>query len=151
MTLRERFYAKTRLGPRSRRLGTRCVDWTGGVSGGGGYGQISVGGRARGAHRMAWQLERGRIPRGQQLDHLCRRPICVNVAHLELVTSRENSRRGDHPTWRAWRRGTCCRGHRMTPQNRYANGRCRRCDHARKRGGLRPLAWRAPDRRSLAA
>jgi DNA-binding XRE family transcriptional regulator len=34
------------------------------------------------------------IPEGLQLDHLCRVRCCVNPAHLEPVTNRENSHRG---------------------------------------------------------
>jgi hypothetical protein len=30
----------------------------------------------------------------QQLDHLCRNPPCINVDHLEVVSTAENTRRG---------------------------------------------------------
>jgi hypothetical protein len=36
----------------------------------------------------------GSIPADLQLDHLCRVRNCVNPAHLEPVTPRENVRRG---------------------------------------------------------
>lgn len=46
------------------------------------------------AHRWAWERERGRILEGLHMDHLCRVRSCVNPAHLEPVTCRENILRG---------------------------------------------------------
>jgi hypothetical protein len=60
-----------------------------------GYGQVRADGRTRQAHRVAYERERGPIPLGAQLDHICRVPRCVNPAHLEVVTNAENTRRGD--------------------------------------------------------
>jgi len=65
------------------------------------------------AHRVAYELMRGPIPEGLELDHLCRTPPCVNPDHLEPVTRQEN-----------WRRYivtvTHCRnGHEFTPENTY--------------------------------
>lgn len=41
-----------------------------------------------------YELLVGPIPPGLQIDHLCRNKICVNPAHLEPVTHRENLMRG---------------------------------------------------------
>lgn len=46
------------------------------------------------AHRLMYERERGPIPEGEQLDHLCRVHACINPAHLEPVTGVENVRRG---------------------------------------------------------
>ena len=46
------------------------------------------------AHRVAYELLVSRIPKGLELDHLCRNPTCVNPSHLEPVTHKENALRG---------------------------------------------------------
>ena len=45
-------------------------------------------------HRFAYEHYRGPIPKGMHIDHLCRVRCCVNPWHLELVTCKENIRRG---------------------------------------------------------
>lgn len=45
------------------------------------------------AHRVSWELFRGRIPSNLTLDHLCLNKRCVNPGHLEPVSSSENSKR----------------------------------------------------------
>jgi hypothetical protein len=71
-----------------------------------GYGRFRGSGRKGGelkAHRVAYELVKGSIPDGLELDHLCRIPACVNPEHLEPVTHAENLRRG--VAARAVRRG----------------------------------------------
>ena len=59
-----------------------------------GYGLFWGDGERLPAHRYSWELANGRkIPSGHHIDHLCRTPACVNPAHLEPVTPRENTRR----------------------------------------------------------
>lgn len=67
-----------------------------------GYGRFWIApGRFVPAHRFAYELLVGPIPEGLELDHLCRNPACVNPAHLDPVTHRENVRRGKRgATWR---------------------------------------------------
>lgn len=46
-------------------------------------------------HIVSWTNEHGFVPGKKQLDHLCRRRLCVNDLHLELVTHKENQKRRD--------------------------------------------------------
>jgi hypothetical protein len=85
---------------------------------------------------VAYELFVGPIPEGLELDHLCRNPSCVNPAHLEAVTHRENVRRGDlHLVFGS--RTHCTMGHEFTDENTYprpTGGRgCRECRRERVR------------------
>lgn len=81
-----------------------CLLWSGSQSPKG-YGRINSGGRGRPliASRVAYELAHGPIPGNLEVDHLCRRPSCVNVAHLELVTTAVNAQRSARSrlTWDA--------------------------------------------------
>jgi len=69
-----------------------CWIWMGKVNKFG-YGSLYWQGRERIAHRLLYETVRGPVAAGLQLDHLCRVRCCVNPAHLEPVTPRENVRR----------------------------------------------------------
>lgn len=45
------------------------------------------------AHRVAYRLAVGPIPKGLTLDHLCSNPLCVNPEHLDPVSLKVNIRR----------------------------------------------------------
>lgn len=73
-----------------------CHLWTGALDSKG-YGMFWVGSASQPrqkAHRVAFLAAGGVIPAGMQIDHKCRVRCCVNPAHLEAVTCRENIVRG---------------------------------------------------------
>lgn len=43
----------------------------------------------------AWEAVYGPVPKGHELDHLCRVRACINTEHLEPVISAVNVQRGD--------------------------------------------------------
>lgn len=72
-----------------------CWLWSSGQQGHG-YGAYSYGGKSIAAHIYVYQLLVGPVPRGLELDHLCRVRHCVNPDHLEPVTHLENTVRGTY-------------------------------------------------------
>lgn len=121
-------------------LWTGARDWNG-------YGQTAIGHVNLRAHRVAYELERGPIPDGLTLDHLCRNPPCVNPSHLEPVTSGENTMRGDTPASVNAAKTHCPSGHPLSGDNLFSvsgrrNRRCRECHRIQTREGLRRLRAR---------
>lgn len=110
-----------------------CWLWLGWCSVG--YGYIEIAGRSVGAHRWSYEQAHGPIPNGLQIDHLCRNRACVNPAHLEAVTSRINTLRGNGRTAQQARRTHCIRGHPFDMFNTRIGKRgdrhCRACEAVR--------------------
>lgn len=97
---------------------TGCWLWTGARNHRGGYGLFAaLNSRLVQAHRFAFEFLVGPIPAGFQIDHLCRIPRCVNPAHLEPVSARENTLRGFGVTAANAQKTHCLRGHPLTPDN----------------------------------
>lgn len=119
---------------------THCWVWQLRISAGYGY-AYRPGGEAIGAHRLYYEELVGPIPEGLEPDHLCRNKACCNPGHLEPVTHRENSLRGEGACAVNARKTHCKHGHPFdeenTSVNRHGHRRCLACrkrhNDARKR------------------
>jgi len=138
----ERFQSKYIVDPQ-----TGCWIWQGGSvpvrsKQGGRYGMFNWNGRNGYTHRWSYELWRGRLKKGQTVDHRCRVTLCCNPFHLEAVPQRVNSQRGIlqvHPIIIAAANRNCSKGHWLDEANTYHHSsgyvRCRRCAAEYKRTG----------------
>lgn len=89
----QRFTSKIEIDP-----STNCWEWTGATVAKG-YGRFRRGTREEGvawAHRWAYAVFVGRIPRGLSIDHICNNRSCVNPRHLRLLSLADNTARANH-------------------------------------------------------
>jgi hypothetical protein len=128
-----RFWSKVR-----RAAPQECWEWQGSLNPAG-YGTFSIDSKSYAAHRLSLFKSVLNPDAAKVCDHLCRNPRCVNPAHLELVTNRENVRRGIAGMLNKIKGALvthCKRGHKYTPENTIpASGRraCRTCERDRSK------------------
>lgn len=107
-----------------------CWIWKGATAQG--YG-VMGNGTHRGlvkAHRVSFEMHIGPIPKGLEIDHICRHRFCVNPAHLRAVTHVENMQNGSKSL-----QTMCVNGHKLDKKNtaflhapgRASFRRCRKC------------------------
>lgn len=127
------------------RIRARCVEGEGGcviwqgATNSSGYGQIGVRRRVTYTHRIMFEIANGAIPPGKQVDHLCRNRLCCNPNHLEAVSPRENTLRGEaghHMRAKAALIAACPQGHPYNAENTYVSKlgkrHCKRCQRERQ-------------------
>jgi len=140
----ERFAAYIKYEPPPPGVEGDCWIWTGRIVDG--YGRMWDGGSEKMAHVASYEEHVGPMPPGHELDHLCRRRPCFNPGHLEVVTHKENVRRGYAPTMVVHRTGICKKGlHKIEGNNAYSTSdgftTCRQCrKDAQREWYLRKLA-----------
>lgn len=68
---------------------TGCYIWAGGWITEG-YGTIRIDGKQVRVHRAVYEYFNGKIPDGMIIRHKCDCPSCINPAHLEIGTHKDN-------------------------------------------------------------
>ena len=122
---KKRFFDKVVVDPE-----TGCWEWSAARTQGG-YGVFWFDGKQHYAHRVAYELVKGKIPEGLELDHLCRHRACVRPDHLEAVTHKENLLRGETFQAANAAKTHCPQGHPYSGDNLYVTPdgerECRTC------------------------
>lgn len=138
-TAEQRFWTKVAKG-----TDDECWLWQGALTTTG-YGSFKAAGWPGGAHRISYLLLVGPVPEGLVLDHLCRVRNCVNPAHLEPVTSAENTARGLKA-----KRTHCMRGHLFTEESTIVRTDGRTCRICQRTVRSPEAVRRARERRQAA-
>lgn len=96
-----------------RPHGSGCWEWTGRRTPKMGYGILTVLGRKSPtmAHRLAYEVWRGKIPDGQHVLHGCDNAWCINPDHLFIGTKGDNNKDRDA-------KGRTARGERIAKSKR---------------------------------
>lgn len=109
-----------------------CWNWTAGCFGRNqeyGCFYLTGGRKAIPAHVWAYTNVIGPVPGGLVLDHLCENTKCVNPAHLNPTTNRENVLRGNSICAKEARQTHCRKGHSLEDAHITKKGSrdCRIC------------------------
>lgn len=130
----ERFWNLVKVDPTSK-----CWNWQAHKNNRG-YGYFKLNGKTLLAHRFSYEVNKGKILRKLELDHLCRNPACVNPDHLEAVTHKENLLRGNVKTSNWKRKMThCSLNHELKEPNlnkcdlKRGKRRCKTCLNNKQR------------------
>ena len=96
-----------------------------------GYVVVKINRKSEYAHRRAYFLSKGEIPKGLTIDHLCSVRNCVNPDHLEAVSIQDNIKRRPVDylmgNSNAKPRTYCSKGHLLTETAWYRSSGKRQC------------------------
>ena len=135
----DRVLAKTIVGTKDE-----CWPWLGQLTKGNRHGYAKIRHRIAGkwytvpAHRITYEHFIAPFPKGLVSDHTCRNRGCVNPWHIDPVTSRENTMRGENIAAIYAKATHCIHGHAFTQLNTRIRPdgikrTCRECDKLRSR------------------
>lgn len=114
---------------------TGCWNWTAATSSHG-YSNFWNGAAYESGHKFSYRHHKGEVPKGLHIDHLCRNRVCVNPDHLEAVTQRVNTLRGDTVARHNSVKTHCPRGHEYNETNTHIDRtgarHCRPCGKRRR-------------------
>lgn len=91
-TLEQRFWPKVQV------TSAGCWEWQGSKDKLGYPRFADDSNTVRMAYRVWWEHNYGPVPEGLELDHICHNHSCVNLDHLRLATSRQNTEYRSGPT-----------------------------------------------------
>ena len=154
-----RIFSKIKVSTENFYKDIPCWEWQNNKNNKG-YGMFSYKCVKRAAHIIIYQLFVEIIPKGLECDHLCRNTVCVNPAHIELVTHSENMMRSNFLSAINARKTVCDYGHEFTERNTALinnkgkiQRRCRKCEvrkatvrYVRKTAYLKQLPYEHPER-----
>jgi len=105
---------------------TNCWNWIA-AKHSAGYGLFILNNKRIYSHRYSYELFKGKIYEGLDIDHICRNRLCCNPDHLEAVTRQVNLLRGMGTSAINARKIKCPRGHNYTGKNNRGQRICGTC------------------------
>lgn len=133
-----------------RRADSECWNWTGSV-GTGGYGRFfnRCDRSAIRAHRLSMAIAGRLVQDGEMVvDHICRNRLCVNPAHLRMVSSAVNVLVGTGMTAANAQKTVCKLGHPLSGDNLVISRGARQCLTCRRMRNKAYKASRRPPRKT---